>query len=39
VQEAFATGELSLEGDKESAKAFFSYFDPPSSEPVKLIVL
>ena len=38
VQEAFATGELSLEGSKESAKEFLSYFDPPSSDAIKLVV-
>lgn len=38
LKQAFADGELTIEGDKEAAKTFFSYFDPPNSEPIKLIV-
>jgi alkyl sulfatase BDS1-like metallo-beta-lactamase superfamily hydrolase len=38
VKQALADGELTIDGDKEAAGAFFGYFDPPSTEPIKLIV-
>jgi alkyl sulfatase BDS1-like metallo-beta-lactamase superfamily hydrolase len=38
VSKALADGELTIEGDQKVAEAFFAYFDPPSEEPIKLIV-
>jgi len=38
VKQALADGELTIDGDKGAAEAFFGYFDPPSTEPIKLIV-
>lgn len=38
LQQAYADGELMLEGSKESAEEFLSYFDPPSSDVIKLVV-
>ncbi len=38
VPAALKEGELTIEGDQKVAEAFFGYFDPPSEEPIKLIV-
>jgi alkyl sulfatase BDS1-like metallo-beta-lactamase superfamily hydrolase len=36
--EAVADGELTIEGDSDAIATFFGYFDPPSDEPIKLVV-
>jgi alkyl sulfatase BDS1-like metallo-beta-lactamase superfamily hydrolase len=36
--EAVADGELTIEGDSDAVATFFGYFDPPSDEPIKLVV-
>ena len=38
VAQALADGELTIDGDKAAAEAFFGYFDPPDQGPIKLIV-
>lgn len=38
VTKALADGDLKVEGDAAAVKAFLGYFDPPSSEPIKLVV-
>ena len=38
VKQALENGELKIEGDQAAATEFFGYFDPPSSDPIKLVV-
>ncbi len=38
VAKAIVAGELKIKGDAGAVEAFFGYFDPPSSEPIKLVV-
>ena len=37
VKQALETGELKIDGDQAAATEFFGYFDPPSSDRIKLV--
>lgn len=38
LEQAIADGDVSVEGDPAAAEAFFGFFDPPATEPIRLIV-
>lgn len=38
LPQALDDGEVTVEGDPAAVEAFFGYFDPPSEDPIKLVV-
>ena len=36
--DALQAGDITITGDTATAHDFFTYFDPPSKDPIKLIV-